>query len=371
MKYFPSGVQLPQHSLGGDAVEITLNDSEREQLERWSRGHQTPRALAERAQIVLLAAQGLRNDAIGEQLGCRRARVCKWRRRFAHRRCGGLSDAPRPGQPVKYGSEPEKRLLAQLDNPPPRGYGGWNGRLLAQTLGVSADWVWATLRRHDISLQRRRLRSWCISTDPEFTRKAADIVGLYLHPPENAVVLSVDEKPHIQALECAQGWLRLPDGKALTGFSHEYKRHGTSTLFAALEVASGQVKAGHFHRRRRRDFLAFMNEVVAAYPQRELHVIVDNLSTHKPKQDHWLRQHPQVHLHFTPTHASWLNQVEVWFSLLARQALRAASFTSVRQLREAIDAFIAAYNPQTAPFEWTKREVRSVEPKHKYAYLNN
>jgi len=351
------------------AVEITLNDSEREQLERWSRGHQTPRALAERAQIVLLAAQGLRNDAIGEQLGCRRARVCKWRRRFAQRRCGGLSDAPRPGQPVKYGSEPEKRLLAQLDSPPLHGYGAWNGRLLAQTLGVSADWVWATLRRHDISLQRRR--SWCISTDPEFTRKAADIVGLYLHPPENAVVLSVDEKPHIQALERAQGWLRLPDGKALTGFSHEYKRHGTSTLFAALEVASGQVKAGHFHRRRRRDFLAFMNEVVAAYPQRELHVIVDNLSTHKPKQDHWLRQHPQVHLHFTPTHASWLNQVEVWFSLLARQALRAASFTSVRQLREAIDAFIAAYNPQAAPFEWTKREVRSVEPKHKYAYLNN
>ena len=352
------------------AVEITLTVSEREQLERWSRGHQTPRSLAERAQIVLLAAQGMRNDAIGEQLGCRRARVCKWRRRFAEGRCAGLSDAPASraaGQVRGRGSE--KRLLAQLDNPPPRGYGAWNGRLLAQALGVSADWVWATLRRHDISLQRRR--SWCISTDPEFTRKAADIVGLYLHPPENAVVLSVDEKPHIQALERAQGWLRLPDGKALTGFSHEYKRHGTSTLFAALEVASGQVKAGHFQRRRRRDFLAFMNEVVAAYPQRELHVIVDNLNIHKPKQDRWLRQHPQVHLHFTPTHASWLNQVEVWFSLLARQALRGASFTSVQQLREAIDAFIAVYNPQAVPFEWTKREVRSVEPKHKYAYLHN
>ena len=163
----------------------------------------------------------------------------------------------------------------------------------------------------------------------------------------------------------------MPDGKALTGFNHEYKRHGTSTLFAALEVASGQVKAGHFQRRRRRDFLAFMNEVLAAYPQRPLHVIVDNLNTHKPKQDRWLRQHPQVHLHFTPTHASWLNQVEVWFSLLARQALRGASFTSVRQLREAIDAFIAAYNPQAVPFEWTKREVRSVQPKDKYAYLSN
>jgi transposase len=351
------------------AIEITLTDTEREQLEGWSRGHQTPRALAERAQIVLWAAQGMRNDAIQEKLRCRLARVSKWRRRFAQARCAGLSDARRPGQPIKYGAEAKKRLLAQLDSPPPRGYGAWNGRLLAQTLGVSADWVWATLRRHGISLQRRR--SWCISTDPEFARKAADIVGLYLHPPENAVVLSIDEKPHIQALERAQGWLRLPDGKALTGFSHEYKRHGTSTLFAALEVATGQIKAGHFHRRRRRDFLAFMNELVAAHPQRELHVIVDNLNTHKPKQDRWLRQHPQVHWHFTPTHASWLNQVEIWFSLLARHALRGASFTSVRQLREAIDAFIEIYNPQAVPFEWTKREVRSVAPKHKYAYLNN
>jgi transposase len=208
-------------------------------------------------------------------------------------------------------------------------------------------------------------------TDPEFSRKAADIVGLYLHPPENAVVLSVDEKPHIQTLERAQGWLRLPDSKARTGFSHEYERHGTSTLFAALEAASGQVKAGQFHRRRRRDFLAFMNEVVAAYPKRELHVIVDDLSTHKPKQNRWLQQHPQVHLHFTPTHASWLNQVEAWFSLLARQALRGGSFTSVRQLREAIDVFIAAYNPQAIPFEWTKREVLQLEPKHKHLYLNN
>lgn len=351
------------------AIEITLNDTEREQLERWNRGHQTPRALAERAQIVLLAAQGMRNDAIRERVGGRLARVSKWRRRFAQGRCAGLADARRPGQPVKYGVELENRLLAQLDSPPPRGYAAWNGRLLAQALGVPADWVWTTLRRHHISLQRRR--SWCISTDPEFTRKAADIVGLYLQPPENAVVLSIDEKPHIQALERAQGWLRLPDGKALTGFSHEYKRHGTSTLFAALEVASGQIKAGHFHRRRRRDFLAFMNEVEAAYPQRELHVIVDNLNTHKPKRDRWLRQHPRVHLHFTPTHASWLNQVEVWFSLLARQALRGASFTSIRQLREAIDAFITVYNPQAVPFEWTQREVRSVAPKHKYAYFNN
>ncbi len=280
-----------------------------------------------------------------------------------------MDDAPRPGQPGKYGAEDEQRLLAQLDSPPPRGYAAWNGRLLAPALRVSADWVWATLRRQGISLQRRR--AWCISTDPEFTRKAAESVGLYLPPPANAVVLRVAEKPHIQARARAQGWLRLPDGKALTGFSHEYKRHATSTLFAALEVASGQVKAGHFQRRRRRDFLAFMNEVVVAYPQRDLQVIVDNLNIHKPQRDRWLRQHPQVHLPFTPTHASWLKQVEVWFSLLSRQALRGASFTSVQQLREALDAFIAVYNPQAVPFEGTKRQVRAVEPKHNYAYLRN
>lgn len=351
------------------AVELSLSLSEREQLEKWSRGHRTPRALAERAQIVLLAAQGRRNDQIAARLGCRRARVGKWRGRFAERRCEGLQDAPRPGQPVKYGAECERRLLAQLDAPPPKGYAQWNGRLLAEALGLPDDWVWAALRRHGISLQRRR--SWCISTDPQFAQKAADIVGLYLAPPQNAVVLSMDEKPAIQALERAQGWLRLPNGRALTGFNHEYKRHGTSTLFVALEVATGQVKAGHFRHRRRRHFLAFMNEVVAAYPGRELHVIVDNLNTHKPRHDRWRARHPNVHFHFTPTHASWLNQVEIWFSLLTRQALRGVSFTSIRQLRAAIDDFIAAYNPKAAPFEWTKREVHPVNPQHKYSYLIN
>ena len=234
---------------------------------------------------------------------------------------------------------------------------------------MPADWVWAVLRRRGISLERRRSR--CVSSDPQFAPKAADIVGLYLDPPQHAVVLSVDEKPAIQALERAQGWLRLPNGKALSGFNHEYQRHGTSTLFAALEVATGQVKAGHFDRRRRREFLQFMNEVVAAYPGRELHVILDNLSTHKPKLDGWRWRHRQVHFHFTPTHASWLNQIEVWFSVLTRQALRGASFTSVEEWRRAIDAFIAVYNAQAAPFEWTKRYVHPVRLKHKYAYLNH
>ena len=242
--------------------------------------------------------------------------------------------------------------------------------LLAKHLGdISKHQIWRVLGEHEISLARRR--SWCISTDPAFAQKAADIVALYLQPPENAVVLSVDEKPHIQALERAQGWLKLPTGKALTGFNHEYKRHGTTTLFAALDVVTGLVKAGHYRRRRRVEFLHFMNRLVAGHPGREIHVILDNLNTHKPKHDRWLARHKNIHFHFTPTHASWLNQVEVWFSILSANALAGASFTSPRQVREPIDAFIAAYNQDAHPFEWTKQVVFSKHPRSSYANLCN
>ena len=220
------------------------------------------------------------------------------------------------------------------------------------------------LREHEISLARRR--SWCISTDPGFAPKAADIVGLYLQPPENALVLSVDEKPHIQALERAQGWLKLPNGKALTGFTIT---NGTTTLFAALDVATGLVKAGHYRRRRRVEFLHFMNRVVAEHAGREIHVILDNLNTHKPKHDRWLARHKNIHFHFTPTHASWLNQVEVWFSILSSNALVGASFTSPRQVRDQIDAFITAYNHDAHPFQWTKQVVFSRHPRSSYADL--
>jgi hypothetical protein len=225
------------------------------------------------------------------------------------------------------------------------------------------------LRKHEIHLQRRR--SWCVSTDPQFAPKAADIVGLYLNPPENAVILCVDEKPGIQALERAQGWLRLSDGKALTGYNHEYKRHGTTTLFAALEVATGMIQADHFRRRRRREFLAFMNEVVVSHPGKEIHVILDNLNTHKPKNDRWLSRHKNVRFHYTPTHASWLNQIEIWFSILARKALRGGSFISPRQVREAIDRFIRAYNENAIPFEWKKKEVFPKGVKNYYSNLCN
>jgi transposase len=245
----------------------------------------------------------------------------------------------------------------------------WAGRLVAEALGnVSDDTVWRVVRKHDLQLDRRQ--SWCVSTDPEFSRKASEIVGLYLNPPENAIVLGADEKPSIQALERVQGYIRLPNGRAVSGFAHEYERHRTTTLFAALEIATGLVKAGHYKRRRRREFLDFMNGVIEAYgKEKEIHVILDNLSTHKPKNDRWLKSHPNAHLHFTPTHASWLNQIECWFSILSRQALQGASFVDVKQLREAIDHFINAYNEQAAPFEWRQTEFKQQPLRDNIAYF--
>jgi len=220
---------------------------------------------------------------------------------------------------------------------------------------VHEQYIWRFLRAHKIDLDGRK--SWCASDDPEFATKAADVVGLYMAPPENAMVICVDEKPSIQALERAQGYLKLPNGRTLSGQSHDYKRHGTSTLFAALEVATGKVISAHKNRRRRIEFLAFMNTIVAAYPDTAIHVVLDNLSTHKPKHDRWLARHPNVRFHFTPTRASWLNQVEVWFSILEGKSLHGASFNSIQQLREHIDAFIDAYNRNPTPFAWTKAKV--------------
>jgi transposase len=347
-------------------VEVTADD--KATLESWIRATSTEQRLVLRARIILGLSAGQTNREVADALSVRPATVSKWRTRFGREGLAGLVDAPRSGKPATYTEEMERRVLATLDEPPPVGYARWNGPLLAQALGdVSAAQVWRVLRRRSISLERRR--SWCVSTDPEFAPKAADVVGLYLDPPENAVILCVDEKPHIQALERAQGWLRLPDGRSLKGFSSCYRRHGTTTLFAALEVATGLVKSGHYKRRHRVEFLTFVNQVVADYPEREIHVILDNLNTHKPKRDLWLARHPQVHFHFTPTHASWLNQVEVWFSILSPSALKGASFTSTKQVRDAIEAFVAAYNPTAEPFRWRKREVTNTPLKKKYAEL--
>jgi transposase len=350
------------------ATPIRLSAEERLTLEQWVRSSRTEQRFALRAHIILAAAEQISTQAIAVQLQVRPATVSKWRQRYAARGLAGLQDAPRPGGRRRYHAETERRILRCLDIPPPSGHATWTGTLVAHALGdVTDHHVWAVLRRHGIHLQRRR--SWCISTDPAFAAKAADIVGLYLHPPDNAVVLSVDEKPHIQALERAQGYLRLANGQALAGFSHEYTRHGTTTLFAALNVATGQVKAGHYRRRRRREFLDFMNDLLPDHPHREIHVILDNLNTHKPKHDRWRIRHPNVHFHDTPTHASWLNQIECWFSILTRRTLKGASFTSPRQLRDAINRFIAAYNEHAAPFVWQKAIVHPVALKYSYAQL--
>ena len=352
----------------GVAKPIQLTDEERKDLETWVRTPSTEHRLVQRARIVLEAAAGRATKEIAARMHVRPATVSTWRTRFHRHRLAGLGDAPRSGKPPTYDKATERRILKQLDEPPPDGYTTWTGGLVAKALGnVSADQVWRVLRQYDIHLQRRH--SWCVSTDPAFTQKAADIVALYLNPPENALVISVDEKPSIQALERAQGWLRLPNGGAIRGHTHEYKRHGTTTLFAALEVHTGQVQIGHYQRKRRVEFLDFMNRVVAHHPNAELHVVLDNFSTHKPKRDRWLKQHPLVHLHYTPTHASWLNQVEVWFSILTAAVLKHLSATDPKQVCAAITKFNTARNEHAVPFEWTKKEVRQGKLREHYSDL--
>ena len=339
-----------------EAREVRLSRKNRRVLEARCRSPVTLQRDLKRARIVLLAAAGRSTRSIAKEVGVQPRIVSLWRHRFADEGLEGLLDKPRPGKEPVYTKATDKRILGLLDKPPPEGFARWTGPLLAKVLGdVGVQYVWRFLRSHKIDLAARK--SWCESNDPDFVSKAADVVGLYVAPPDKAIVLCIDEKPSIQALERAQGYLKLPNGRALTGQSHDYKRHGTTTLFAALEVATGKITATHTKRRRRVEFLDFMNGVVKAHPGRELHVILDNLNTHK-KNEHWLKKHPNVKFHFTPTRASWLNQVEIWFSILQGQSLSGASFTAVSQLQEHIDAFIRAYNEKAKPFMWTKKKVR-------------
>jgi len=351
------------------SVPIHLTDEDRAILEKNVRSTTTEQRIVLRSRIILLAAEGLGTNDIARELKTRPGTVSKWRVRFSKSGMKGLFDAPRSGAPGQYDKDTEMRILSKLDEPVPHGETVWTARLIAGELGdVSPDHIWRVFRKHGIHLQRRR--SWCISTDPQFAEKAADIVGLYLAPPENAVVISVDEKPSIQALERAQGYLRLNDGKTYTGFSDRYKRNGTTTLFGALEVATGMVSTGHYKRRRRLEFLDFMNKVISQYPEdQEIHVILDNLSTHKKKRGTWLARHPNVHFHYTPTNGSWLNQIEIWFSILTIRVLRNGSYTSPRQVRDAIDKFNKAYCEDCSPFEWKKEKVHQVTLKRCYADL--
>jgi transposase len=338
------------------AAEVRLLPEDRVVLEARIRAPTTEQRDVLRARIILLAAEGRSTRSIAAEVGTMPRTVSTWRGRFARNGMAGLADKQRPGPAPKYDAQTSGRVLALLERPPPAGFARWTGPLIAAELGdVHVQQVWRVLRAQKIDLDGRK--SWCESDDPDFAAKAADVVGLYMAPPENAIVICVDEKPSIQALERAQGYLKLPNGRALTGHSHDYKRNGTSTLFAAFEVATGKITAAHKRRRRRVEFLDFMNDIVAAYPDTAIHVVLDNLNTHKPKNDRWLKRHPDVHFHFTPTRASWLNQVEIWFSILEGKSLHGASFTSVKRLREHIDAFIENYNKNAKPFVWTKAKV--------------
>jgi transposase len=351
------------------AVALSCPAEVMAELERLSRSRSGEVRLAERARIVLACLRGQRNDEVAREIGVRPNTVGQWRRRFAESGVAGLRDAPRPGKPAKYGVAWRDRLLAQLEWPPPAGMASWDGGSLAMALGVSDDAVWRALRREGIQLQRHR--SWCVSTDPEFAAKAADVIARYLNPPQNALVLSVDEKPSIQALERVRGYVQTSSGKIVQGLKSTDKRHGTVNLFAALEVATGVIRGKTTQTKKRADFQSVMDEVVADQPaDRQIHVILDNLNTHK-KNDDWLAKHPNVTFHFTPTSASWLNQVEIWFGIFQRKTLRNASFRSTEQLIAAIHDFTAAYNQNAAPFVWRKREVRGAQLRNTIVNLRN
>jgi transposase len=324
----------------------------------------------ERARIILACLDGKEIQQVARQLEVSVPTVTKWRRRFSLWGIRGLRDLPRPGKPATYDAVFRNRVLALLEEPPPSGMSHWDGPAVAERLNCSVYAVWRLLRREGIYL--RRLRSWCVSTDKEFGPKAAEVVGLYLNPPLNAVVLSVDEKPSIQAIERSSGYVETDSGAVVRALTSTYKRHGTLNLFAALDVGTGLVKTKFTDSKKREDFQRFLDGVLAEQPQdKEIHVILDNYCTHK-RNDAWLEKFAgRVQFHFTPTSASWLNQIEIVFSLLQRKTLNGAGFKSKDQLREAIEAFIQKHNERAKPFRWRKREVKGSQLRNTIVNLCN
>ncbi|MCC5847259.1 MAG: IS630 family transposase [Verrucomicrobia bacterium] len=348
---------------------IILDEKEQQVLERRATSRTEAKQVVDRARIILGCAAGEQVKDIAKRCQTRPNTVIKWRQRFAQQGLKGLEDLPRPGAKPVYGESFRNKVLAKLEEPPPRGQAEWDGPSVANAVGGSVHAVWRVLRKEGICLARQR--SWCVSTDKQFAAKAADIIGLYLNPPEKALVISVDEKPSIQALERATGYVETDSGKIVRGYKSTYKRHGTLNLFAALQVATGEIKTSQTTLKRREEFLKFMDEIVAdAPPEQEIHVILDNYCTHK-KCDTWLEKHPNVYFHFTPTSASWLNQVEIWFGIMSRKALRGASFQSVEELGRAINEFIEVYNATAKPFKWRKREVKGTQLRNTIVNLCN
>jgi transposase len=333
------------------ASAITLDPETRATLNGWVQAPSTAQALVLRSRIVLAAAAGLPNRRIALDLGVPQVTVGKWRRSFAALGLDGLRDAPRSGRPPKHDAAVWQRVQTTACQQP-ESQGRWSVRTLARKVGLPPSTVHAMLNSSE--LQPHRIRTFTFSPDPEFEPKLLDIVGLYLKPPENALVLCVDEKPGIQALDRTQPLLPLR-AKKPQSWTNEYVRHGTQTMIAALEIATGKVVAHVRNRRTSVNFLRFMNEVVRAYPDRELHVVVDNLNIHKNEAARrWLRRHPRVRFHYTPTHASWVNLIECFFSILSKQGLAHSVQHSKQELKELLSRFIASYNETCNPFTWTK-----------------
>ncbi|MGB9105897.1 MAG: IS630 family transposase [Terriglobales bacterium] len=331
---------------------LTLNPEEQTQLRSWAASRTLPHALVCRARLVLWSAQGQSNTQIARRLHWTNATVGNWRRRFVEHRLAGLYDELRPGRPRSIEDEQIAALLQRTLSRKPAGATHWSVRQAAQASGISKSTVHRVFQL--FALQPHRSRSFKLSTDPFFVEKVRDIVGLYLNPPDHALVLCVDEKSQIQALDRTQPVLPMGLGY-VEGVTHDYVRHGTTTLFAALDIASGVVFTECKPRHRHQEFLSFLRRLDASIPDGfDVHLIVDNYATHKhPKVRTWLGQRPRYHIHYTPTYSSWLNQVERWFALITQQAIRRGSFRSVKDLIEKIDAFVRNYNRSHRPFAWT------------------
>jgi len=300
---------------------------------------------------VLLAADGVSNTEIAKRVGVSRPTVIDWRTRYGRSGMTGLDDEPRSGRPRQVDHD---AIITATLTPPPKKLGvtHWSSRLLAAHVKIGNATVARAWR--DYGVQPWRSQTFKFSTDPELVAKVTDVVGLYLAPPENAVVLCVDEKSQIQALDRTAPMLPMQPGLPERR-THDYRRHGTTTLFAALEIATGKVTAATRPRHRHREFLRFLKQVAKAYPDRELHLVMDNYAAHKRVEvRRWLEANPRVHVHFTPTSASWLNLVEVWFGIIERQAIHRGTFRSVKELNAKIRTFIDGWNDRCHPFVWTK-----------------
>jgi len=334
-------------------VEVRPSAGERDQLEAWERRRSSAQALAERSRIVLLAAEGLKNTAIAERLGIARATAAKWRSRFACQGLEGLLDEPRPGRPRTISDARVEEVIVRTLETAPKDATHWSTRSLAAELGLSQSAVARIWRA--FGLQPHRQQTWKLSRDPQFVDKVRDVVGLYLDPPERAVVLCVDVKSQIQALDRTAPILPMLPGTPQRA-SHDYKRFGTSSLYAALDITSGQVIGSLHARHRAIEFKKFLTRLDHEVPDElEVHLVLDNASTHKtPAIKKWLLAHPRFVLHFTPTSSSWLNLVERWFAELTTKKLRPGSHRSVRQLNADIRTWIDTWNENPRPFVWTK-----------------